>query len=215
MTVVQGSNDRAPLDIAVIGTGIAGLACAWLLSERHNVTVYESAERVGGHSNTVEVVTPSGGVPIDTGFIVYNEATYPNLTALFRHLGVPTQNSDMSFAVSIDEGRLEYAGTDLFGLFAQKRNLLRPRFWGMLRDLLRFYRSAPADLGRLTDELGSLDAYLREGGYGAALRDDQTFTAIVTMYARGRRSGPVRGSASTTCRPRSRRRAATRTRRPS
>src|SRR3954447_24226690 len=95
-----------------------------------------------GHANTVEVSAASGAMPIDTGFIVYNETTYPNLTALFRHLNVSTHASDMSFAVSMNGGKLEYAGTDLRGLFAQKSNLLRPRFWGMLRDLLRFYRSA-------------------------------------------------------------------------
>jgi uncharacterized protein len=172
-----------PLDIAVIGTGIAGLACAWLLSSCHRVTVYESAERVGGHANTVEVATRAGRLPVDTGFIVYNETTYPNLTALFRHLGVKTQLSDMSFAVSLDAGRLEYAGTDLRGLFAQKRNLLRPRFWRMLRDLLRFYRSAPADLARLDRELGSLDEYLRAGGYGAALRDDHLLPMSAAIWS--------------------------------
>ena len=176
-------HDRAPLTIAVIGTGIAGLACAWLLARRHHVTIYESAERVGGHANTVEVATRTGGIPIDTGFIVYNEATYPNLTALFEHLHVPTQVSDMSFAVSLDDGRLEYAGTSPRGLFAQKRNLLRPRFWSMLRDLLRFYRSAPRDLSRLANELYSLDDYLREGGYGAALRDDHLLPMSAAVWS--------------------------------
>ncbi len=179
----QARNDRAPLDIAVIGTGIAGLACAWLLSERHRVTVYESADRVGGHANTVEVSTASGAMPIDTGFIVYNETTYPNLTALFRHLNVPTHESDMSFAVSMNDAKLEYAGTDLRGLFAQRRNLLRPRFWGMLRDLLRFYRTAPRDLPRLENELGSLDDYLSAGGYGAALRDDHLLPMSAAVWS--------------------------------
>jgi hypothetical protein len=167
----------------VIGTGIAGMACAWLLSERHRVTVYESAERVGGHCNTVEIATPDGGVPVDTGFIVYNAATYPNLTALFAHLGVPTQASDMSFAVSLDAGRLEYAGTNLAGLFAQPGNLLRPRFWDMLRDLLRFYRAAPRDLPRLEHDLGSLDDYLRAGGYGAAVRDDHLLPMAAAVWS--------------------------------
>ena len=179
----QSRKADAPLDIAVIGTGIAGMACAWLLSERHRVTVYESAERVGGHANTVEVMTSMGGVPVDTGFIVYNEMTYPNLTALFHHLDVPTQESDMSFAVSLDEGRLEYAGTDLSGLFAQPRNLLRPRFWGMLLDLFRFYRSAPGDLARLEHELGSLEDYLREGGYGAALLEDHLLPMSAAIWS--------------------------------
>jgi predicted NAD/FAD-binding protein len=108
-------------DIAVIGSGIAGLSAAWLLSRRHRVTVYEASGRLGGHSNTVSVPTPAGEIPIDTGFIVYNEPTYPNLTAFFAHLGVPTQDSDMSFAVSLDDGALEYAGTDLRGVGALKR----------------------------------------------------------------------------------------------
>ncbi len=102
-------------------------------------------------------------------FIVYNEATYPNLTALFRHLGVVTKPSEMSFAVSLDDGRLEYSGTNLAGLFAQPGNLLRPRFWSMLADLRRFYRNAPRDAAALG--LTTLDDYLAKN-YGSALRDD-------------------------------------------
>ncbi|HTC02371.1 MAG TPA: NAD(P)-binding protein, partial [Xanthobacteraceae bacterium] len=93
-------------NIAVIGTGIAGMSAAWLLSQKHKLTVYESDRRVGGHSNTVMVEGAKGAIPVDTGFIVYNEATYPNLTALFAHLKVPTQLSDMSFAVSLANGDL-------------------------------------------------------------------------------------------------------------
>src|ERR1700744_3653109 len=127
------------LRVAVIGTGISGMSAAWLLSQSCEVVVYEAANRLGGHSNTIEV--PGAG-PVDMGFIVYNPATYPNLTALFKHLGVPTQASDMSFAVS--RPGLEYAGTGPGGLFAQRRNLLNPRFWAMLRDLARFYRQGSA-----------------------------------------------------------------------
>ena len=183
MGSILTDKQHPPRDIAVVGTGIAGLACAWLLSERHRVTLYEAAGRVGGHSNTVSVATPAGLLSIDTGFIVYNELTYPNLTALFSHLGVATKESTMSFAVSIDAGRLEYAGTDLRGLFAQRRNLLSPRFWGMLRDLLRFYREAPRDLARLEQELGSLDEYLREGGYGAALQEDHLLPMSAAIWS--------------------------------
>lgn len=179
----QDARTRTRLDIGVVGTGISGLACSWLLTQSHDLTVYESADRVGGHANTVEVATQSGGMPIDTGFIVYNEVTYPNLTALFRHLNVPTRESDMSFAVSIDEGRMEYAGTNLLGLFAQKRNLARPRFWGMLRDLMRFYREARRDLPMLERDLSSLDDYLRLGRYGAALRDEHLLPMAAAIWS--------------------------------
>src|ERR1700689_4593337 len=159
-------------NIAVIGTGIAGMSAAWLLSQKHKVTVYESDRRVGGHSNTVMVPGAQGPIAVDTGFIVYNELTYPNLTALFEHLGVPTQLSDMSFAVSMANGDLEYSGNNLAGLFAEKRNLFRPRFWSMLRDLQRFYREAPRDLALLEQFHTTLGDYLDAGTYGAAFRRD-------------------------------------------
>ncbi len=171
------------LKIAVVGTGISGMAAAWLLAKRHDVTVYERADRIGGHSNTVEAHTPQGIVPVDTGFIVYNEQTYPNLTAMFAHLDVPTIASEMSFAVSLDNGELEYAGGDRIApLFAQKRNLLRPRFWSMLRDLYRFYRDAPGDIARLGPQ-ASLGDYLKLGGYGAAFRDDHLLPMAAAIWS--------------------------------
>ena len=171
------------LKIAVIGTGISGMAAAWLLAKRHDVTVYERADRIGGHSNTVDAHTPQGVVPVDTGFIVYNEQTYPNLTAMFAHLDVPTIASEMSFAVSLDDGALEYAGGDRIApLFAQKRNLLRPRFWSMLRDLYRFYRDAPGDIARLGPQ-ATLGDYLKVGGYGVAFRDDHLLPMAAAIWS--------------------------------
>lgn len=131
------------MKIAVIGTGIAGLGCAWSLQKRHDITVYEAADRLGGHSNTVSVVAENRTVAVDTGFIVYNELNYPNLTRLFNHLDVATDPSDMSLGISLDSGRLEYAGDSFGGLFAQYRNLLKPSFYAMLGEVLRFYRQAP------------------------------------------------------------------------
>src|SRR5262249_17052500 len=139
--------------VGIIGSGVAGLSAAWLIGQHHDVTVYEAADRIGGHSNTVHVSEHWQRIPIDTGFIVYNSQTYPNLVALFRHLEIETEETEMSFAVSLDDGRLEYSGSSLSGLFAQKRNLFRPRFLSMLFDLVRFYRTAPQLLGQIQPAL--------------------------------------------------------------
>lgn len=163
----QGTRKR----IAVVGAGISGLSAAWLLAKRYEVVLYERDDRLGGHSNTVYVDGAAGPVPVDTGFIVYNELTYPNLTALFDHLGVRTKASEMSFAVSRDGGRLEYCGAGIGGLFAQKRNIANPRFWSMLRDLFRFYNSAAGDLASLSAS-HTLGDYLDRHRYGVAFRDD-------------------------------------------
>ena len=166
-----------PLDIAVVGSGISGLSAAWLLSQRHRVTLFEADHRIGGHSHTVDVA----GTPVDTGFIVYNEQTYPNLTAMLRHLSVASTPTEMSFAVSLQGRAHEYSGSGLRGVFAQKRNLLRPRFWTMLRDLLRFYREAPGDLAGLGDE--SLETYLDRAGYSAAFRDDHLYPMAAAIWS--------------------------------
>ncbi len=170
------------LDIAVVGSGISGLAAAWLLGRRHDVTLYERAERLGGHSNTVLAALDGRHVPVDTGFIVFNRAAYPNLAALFEHLGVPTRASDMSFAASLDGGRLEYAGGGLIGLFGQPGNLLRPRFWSMLADIVRFYRIAAEDAATLPQNV-SLGDYLDRRGFGAALRDDHLLPMASAVWS--------------------------------
>lgn len=158
--------------IAVIGAGISGLSAAWMLARRHHVTLYDRERRLGGHSNTTLVNDHTGDVAVDTGFIVFNPLNYPNLTRLFDHLGVETAPSDMSFAVSLDGGALEYGGGSLSSLFAQRRNLASPRFWSMLRDLTRFYRSAPKALRGGLDESITLGEFLARFGYGDAFTRD-------------------------------------------
>src|SRR6266436_3849493 len=135
------------MKIAVVGAGVAALGAAWLLSQRHDVVVYERESRFGGHACTVEVPTGAGSRPVDVGFIVFNKRNYPNLVALFGHLGVTTQASDMSFAVSLDQGRFEY-GTSFAGYLAQRLNVVRPSFLRMTRDILRFNRLAPRLLAK-------------------------------------------------------------------
>lgn len=173
--------------VAVVGTGISGLAAAWLLHRHHDLTIYEQDDRIGGHTCTVEAHTTSGIVPVDMGFIVYNERTYPNLTAMFDYLDVPTSPTDMSLAISLDDGRLEYAGGRPMQLLAQKRNLLRPRFWSMLRDLTRFYRKAPCDLQRLADEEQTLGAYLEDNGYGQPFIEDHLLPMAAAIWSAPRR----------------------------
>jgi predicted NAD/FAD-binding protein len=170
------------LKIAVIGTGVSGLSAAWLIGRRHDVTLYERDNRLGGHANTVAVPTSRDVVPVDTGFIVYNPPAYPNFTALLEHLRVPSKPSVMSFSVSLDRGRLEYAGTDLAGLFAQRRNLVQPRFWSMLRDIRRFYRDAAVDAAG-AHESTTLGQYLQQRGYGEAFRDDHLLPMASAIWS--------------------------------
>ena len=169
------------LDIAVIGSGISALSCAWLLSQRHRVVVYERADRLGGHSNTVEVRSArAAATPVDTGFIVFNDVTYPNLVALFDHLGVQSRATDMSFAVSLEQGRFEYAAP---ALFAQRRNAFRPRFWSMLAEILRFYREAPGLMAAGPDPDLTLGEYLRREGFSEAFRDDHLLPMAAAVWS--------------------------------
>jgi predicted NAD/FAD-binding protein len=153
-------NQQSRKHIAIIGGGISGLSAAYRLSPFHEVTLFEAAPRLGGHARTV-MAGKNGDQPVDTGFIVFNYATYPHLTKLFAELDVPVTKSAMSFGVTIGDGRLEYGLASLGALFAQKRNLLRPSFYRMIGGILRFGKGAEAaannddkTIGQLMDELG-------------------------------------------------------------
>lgn len=158
----MASSSKVRKKIAIIGSGISGLGAAYMLAPHHNITVYEKNNYIGGHSRTVDVTTPQGNVPVDTGFIVFNYRNYPLLTSLFKHLNVPVEKSDMSFGVSIRNGWLEYGTPYLRNLFAQKSNLANPRFWRMIADILKFNAKAhhylesdaSVTLGQCLDELG-------------------------------------------------------------
>lgn len=152
------------MKICIVGSGVSGLVAAHHLHGDHEVTVFEAADWVGGHTNTVDVETTTGALAIDTGFIVFNEHTYPGFTGLLRELNVPWKDSDMSFSARCEETGLEYNGTNMNGLFAQRSNLLRPAFWRMVREIMRFYREAPAILDEPDDET-TLGEYLKRGGY--------------------------------------------------
>jgi uncharacterized protein len=150
--------------IAIIGAGIAGLTCAHLLHPRHEITVFEAAERPGGHTRTVEVETERELHRVDTGFIVFNDRNYPGFQRLLERLGVATQPSTMSFSVSDGRGEFEYNGASANGVFARRSSLVRPSFHRMIRDLLRFNREAPALIG-LNGSGPTLLDFLDEGGY--------------------------------------------------
>lgn len=169
-----------PLKVAVIGGGVAGLSAAWLLGQRHAVTLYEDEARLGGHANTVEVEGPGGAVAVDTGFIVYNEPNYPNFTALLAHFGVESRAADMALSVSLDDGDFEYSSG---ALFAQASNLFSPRYWAMLRDVTRFYRQGPKDLAQLEAPLTSLDDYLAQRGYCRAFCDDHLLPQAAAIWS--------------------------------
>jgi predicted NAD/FAD-binding protein len=162
-----------PLRIAVVGAGVAGLVAARELARAHEVDVFEADDRIGGHTHTVdvEVAGRAGPLPVDTGFIVFNEHTYPNFCAIMRELGVASKPSNMSFSVRNEATGFEYNATSLRGLFAQRRNLVRPRFWGMLRDIQRFFREAPAVL-EANDTSLTLATFLARGRYGRTFIDE-------------------------------------------
>lgn len=158
------------IKIAVVGSGISGLSAAWLLSQRHTVTLIEAENRLGGHSNTVDCKTKEGLVPIDTGFIVYNCATYPNLVALFDYLNVPTARSNMGFSVSLNGGASEYAGDSLLQMFGNAGNLVSLQHWRMLWDITRFFRTALGQSRHLPQNV-TLGQFFKDQSYSRAFMD--------------------------------------------
>ncbi|WP_142503663.1 NAD(P)/FAD-dependent oxidoreductase [Lelliottia amnigena] len=150
------------MNIAIIGSGIAGLTCAWRLAGHHQVTLFEAAPTVGGHTATVDVTTPSGDFSIDTGFIVYNDRTYPRFMGLLGELGISGQKTQMSFSVHNPASGLEYNGHTLSSLFAQRRNLLNPTFWRLLKSIVRFNKLAKQTLIKGTSNNDTLQTFLEQ-----------------------------------------------------
>lgn len=157
--------------IAIIGSGISGLTCAYLLNSRHDVHVFEANDYLGGHTQTTDVMVAGQHYPVNTGFIVFNDWTYPNFIELMTQLGVATEASDMSFSVKAPASDMEYNGHDFNALFAKRRNLLNPKFWLMLRDILRFNKETRAELAAdAIDPQETLGHYLQRKGYGDYFR---------------------------------------------
>ncbi|MEK8047293.1 NAD(P)/FAD-dependent oxidoreductase [Ideonella margarita] len=175
--------------VAVIGSGISGLGAAWHLSEEADVTLFEAGRHFGGHANTVDMTLPGPNGPIthgvDTGFLVYNERTYPQLIALFEQLQVPVAKSDMSFSVQAPAVGLEWSGSDLNTVFAQRSNLLRPRFWGMLSDIVRFNRltTALAEAGEDAALAQPIADFLKEHRFGTLFTDGYLLPMIGCIWS--------------------------------
>ena len=169
--------------IAVIGSGIAGNSAAWALSQTHDVTLFESSDRPGGHANTVEIDYDGMPISVDTGFIVYNEHNYPLLTRLFDYLGVTTEESNMSFGVSLDGGRMEWSGQGLKSIFAQRRNLFSPGFLSMLQEIFKFNQICKEDLaaGRLCGS--SFDEYLKSRRFSTRLKQDYLVPMTAAIWS--------------------------------
>jgi len=170
-------------NIAVIGAGISGLAAAYLLSRRHRVHLFEKEGRLGGHTQTVLIETPTGTVPLDTGFLVHNNRTYPNLVRLFGELGVATRDSDMSFAVSCRRSGLEYSSRGANGFFAQRRNLVSPTHLSLLREIVRFNREAPALLGAEDAERQTLGDFLESRRFGEGFTHRYLFPMASAIWS--------------------------------
>jgi predicted NAD/FAD-binding protein len=169
--------------VAVIGAGISGLAVAYLLSRRHRVHLFEKEARLGGHTNTVLVSTPTGSVPLDTGFLVHNDRTYPNLVRLFGELEVATRGSDMSFSVSCQRSGLEYSSRGANGFFAQRRNLMSPTHLTLLREIVRFNREAPALLEAPDAERQTLGDFLESRRFGEGFTHRYLFPMASAIWS--------------------------------
>ena len=169
--------------IAVIGSGVAGLSAAWLLRKQYQVQLFEKNSYPGGHTHTLEVEEQGRTLAVDTGFIVYNEPNYPHLTQMLRHLGVESQNTDMSFGVSIGNGSLEYAGDNLDTLFAQRRNLVNLEFLGMLKEILRFNGQCKKLLKEQAFSSISLGDFLDRHGYRENFRNHYLLPMAAAIWS--------------------------------
>lgn len=182
------------MHIAIIGTGISGLTAAYHLAGDHRLTIFEAADHVGGHTNTIDVEVDDERHAIDTGFIVFNERNYPNFSRLLSELEVPSQPTTMSFSVRCDRTGLEYNGTSLDTVFAQRRNLLRPSFHRMLLDILRFNRQAPS-MDDLPDDRTTVADYVARHGYSDRFVDQYLVPLGASLWScppRTFRSFPMR-----------------------
>ena len=184
MTAHPPLDGEHPLDIAVIGSGIAGMGAAWLLGQTHRVTLFEKNDYFGGHTHTHLVADGRGsGVAVDSGFIVCNRPNYPHLFGLFETLGIETQATEMSFGMSMDGGRLEYSGDNLDTLFAQRGNLVRPGFLRMVSEILRFNRLGKAALADGTFAGHSLGQFLQHHRFSPRLVDDYLLPMAAAIWS--------------------------------
>lgn len=172
--------------IAVIGSGISGLLSAYLLSRHHDISVFEAEDYIGGHTATKTVSLPSGNYEVDTGFIVFNDRTYPNFLKLLAKLGVDYQPTEMGFSVSCQRTEFEYSGTSLNGLFAQRKNILRFRHWKMLADIVRFNKECTRLYSTDTiPEVMTLGDYLRENHYSADFQQFYILPMVSAIWSSG------------------------------
>ena len=173
--------------IAIIGTGISALTCAWKLKEDYQLSLFDAASYIGGHTNTIEVEEEGKKLNIDTGFIVFNEWTYPRFIEMMDEAGVESQPSDMSFSVKCEGSGLEYNGTSLNSLFAQRSNILRPKFWKMITDILKFNRQAQSWLlNAAEDDATTLGEFIQE--YGSTFKDKYIMPMTAAIWSAGRDS---------------------------